>query len=203
MWCMRKKVISEQYVRRVQDMYKDSKSIVRTACGDSASFHVEVGVHQGSALSPFLFLTVLDTLTRDVQKEAPMSMLFADDVVLCGETKQQVEEDLRLWTDCLERNGLKLSRTKTEYMVARFDKIADSSADDRVRLGNNELKTVKGFKYLGSVIQENGEIEDEIRSRTNAAWAKWREVSGVLCDKRMPLWLKGKVYKTVVRPVLL
>ena len=43
----------------------------------------------------------------------------------------------------------------------------------------------------------------EISQRVSAAWRNWKSCSGVLCDRRMPVKLKGKVYKTVVRPALL
>ena len=43
----------------------------------------------------------------------------------------------------------------------------------------------------------------EITQRVGAAWNNWKRCSGVLCDRRMPVKLKGKVYKTVVRPALL
>ena len=43
----------------------------------------------------------------------------------------------------------------------------------------------------------------EISHRVSAAWRNWKRCSGVLCDRRMPVNLKGKVYKTVVRPALL
>ena len=43
----------------------------------------------------------------------------------------------------------------------------------------------------------------EIAQRTSAAWGNWKRCSGVLCDRRVPVKLKGKVYKTVVRPALL
>ena len=59
--------------------------MVRTVAGESSKFNVEVGLHQGSALSPYLFLILMDVLTERVRKEAPESMLFADDIVLCGD----------------------------------------------------------------------------------------------------------------------
>ena len=89
------------------------------------SFEVQVGVHQDSALSPFLFLVVLDTETKDIQQEAPWSMLFADDIVLCGTDKVAVEEQLKQWIDRLEKHGLRVSRTKTEYLVTKFGQEAN------------------------------------------------------------------------------
>ena len=62
---------------------------------------------------------------------------------------------------------------------------------------------MENFKYLGSVIHAQGENEENITARIAAAWKKWRELSGVLCDRRMPVAVKGKVYRTVVRPVLI
>nr|XP_027234764.1 uncharacterized protein LOC113826085 [Penaeus vannamei] len=43
-------------------------------------------------------------------------MMFADDVVLCAREKRQLEEDLEQWRYALERRGMKISRSKTEYM---------------------------------------------------------------------------------------
>jgi hypothetical protein len=39
--------------------------------------------------------------------------------------------------------------------------------------------------------------------RINAGRLKWRQASGVLCDPRVPLKLKGKFYRTAIRPVML
>ncbi|KAM3252338.1 hypothetical protein P3L10_006408 [Capsicum annuum] len=59
------------------------------------------------------------------------------------------------------------------------------------------------FKYLGSVIQSNGEIDEDVSHRIGAGWMKWKLASGVLCDKKVPPKLKGKFYRVVVRPALL
>ncbi|XP_047480601.1 uncharacterized protein LOC125033262 [Penaeus chinensis] len=48
-----------------------------------------------------------------------------------------------------------------------------------------------------------GEYVRAVKGRVKAAWAKWREVSAVMCDKKLPAKLKSKMYKTVIRPVLL
>ena len=63
------------------------------------------------------------------------------------------------------------------------------------------LKQAEEFKYLGSVIAEEGGTEKAVRKRVKEAWHKWREVSGVTLDKKIPL--KLKVYKSIIRPVLL
>jgi len=64
---------------------------------------------------------------------------------------------------------------------------------------------VENFRYLGSVIHAQGGSEEDIKARiaVAAAWKKRKELSGVLCDRRMPTDVKGKVYRTMVRPVLI
>ena len=62
-YCMRKSIIVEKYVQLVQDMYEGSETVVRCAVGNKESFKVKVGLHQGSALSPFLFAVTMDRLT--------------------------------------------------------------------------------------------------------------------------------------------
>ena len=55
----------------------------------SSSFSVKVATHQGSALSPFLFIIVIDFL-KDVRYGSLMELLYADDLVLCAEPLDEV-----------------------------------------------------------------------------------------------------------------
>ena len=64
------------------------------AVGVTEGFEVKVGLHQGSSLSPCLFAMVKDRMTDDIREEAPSSLMFADDIVICSESKEQVEEKL-------------------------------------------------------------------------------------------------------------
>ncbi|KAK3506807.1 hypothetical protein QTP70_028370 [Hemibagrus guttatus] len=107
-YCMRKSGVAEKYVRVVQDMYERSRTVVRCAVGQTEEFNVEVGLHQGSALSPFLFAIVMDQLSEEVRQESPWTMMFADDIVICSESREQVEENLERWRFALERRGMKV-----------------------------------------------------------------------------------------------
>ena len=66
---------------------------------------------------------------------------------------------------------------------------------------NMSLRLVNN--YLGVTISEEGGSEETVRARLGAAWGKWRDLSGVISDKKMPRKLKIKLYMTVIRPVLL
>ena len=59
------------------------------------------------------------------------------------------------------------------------------------------------FRYLGSMLQRDGDIDEDVSHRIKAGWMKWRQASGVLCDKMVPQKLKCKFYKTTIRPAML
>ncbi|KAK3526418.1 hypothetical protein QTP70_025449 [Hemibagrus guttatus] len=175
-----------------------SCSATYTNLGQTEEFKVEVGLHQGSALSPFLFAIVMGQLSEEVRQESPWTMMFADDIVICSESREQVEENLERWRFALERRGMKVSRSKTEYMC-----VNEREGSGTVRLQGEEVKKVQEFKYLGSTVQSNGECGKEVKKRVQAVWNGWRKVSGVLCDRKISARIKGQVYRTVVRPAML
>ncbi|KAK3544003.1 hypothetical protein QTP70_032763, partial [Hemibagrus guttatus] len=130
-YCMRKSGVAEKYVRVVQDMYERSRTVVRCA-------------------------VVMDQLSEEVRQESPWTMMFVDDIVICSESREQVEENLERWRFALERRGMKVSRSKTEYMC-----VNEREESGTVRLQGEEVKKVQEFKYLGSTVQSNGECGKE------------------------------------------
>ncbi|KAI5095577.1 hypothetical protein C0J45_14007 [Silurus meridionalis] len=154
-------------------------------------------MRKGSALSPFLFAVVMDRLTDEVRQESPWTMMFADDIVICVESSEQVEKSLERWRYALERMGMKVSRSKTEYMC-----VNERKGSGVVRLQGEEVEKMEEFRYLGLTVQSNGECVREVKKRVQAGWGGWRRVTGVICDRRVSVRMKGNAYRTVVRPVL-
>jgi len=57
------------------------KTVVRTVYGNSSGFEVKVGMHQGSALSPLLFVIVMEASSREFGVTLAWELLYADDLV--------------------------------------------------------------------------------------------------------------------------
>jgi hypothetical protein len=96
-WALQKHKVSSKYITLIKDIYDNVVTSVRTSDRDTNDFPIDIGLHQGSALSPYLFLLVMDEVTRDIQGDIPWCMLFADDVVLVDESRMGVDQKLELW----------------------------------------------------------------------------------------------------------
>ena len=171
----------------------------RSTVGVTDSFKVQVDLHQGSALSPLLLNIMFDVLTEAVRENPPWCILYANGVVILAKSKNALQAKLERWRETLESGGLKISRRKTECMTTDLDE--DQGAT--IQIGGRDLKRVTSFKYLGSVTQASSELEKEINHRIQSGWKNWRKITGVVCDKRVLIRLKGGIHKAIVRPALM
>ena len=93
----------------------------------------------------------IDVITEEIEEGTPWAMLFADDLVLCDPDREMMELRLERWRECMENNGLKVSRAKSEHLQT----IGDTDSVRMKRYMETEmvnLPTVQSFKYLGSTI---------------------------------------------------
>ena len=127
-WAMRKLGIDEWIIQLVQAMYCEVKSKVRVDNCFSDSFNVNVGVHQGSALSPLLFIIVLETLSQELRTGCSWELLYADDLVIIAETIAELTQKLEVWRVNLENKGLRVNMKKTKIMFAgvNMDKLINT-----------------------------------------------------------------------------
>ena len=101
-------------MRLVQSMYKDVRSKVKVGSGSSEEFGVKVGVHQGSVLSPLLFIIVLEALSREFRTGCPWELLYADDLMISAESMEELLVKLKTCKVEMKRKGLRVNIGKTK-----------------------------------------------------------------------------------------
>ena len=70
----------------------------------------------------FLFAMVMDRLTDEVRQESLWMIMFADDIMICSESRKQVYEDLEMWKYVLKRRGIKENNSYIENMFTNEKK---------------------------------------------------------------------------------
>ena len=68
---------------------------------------VKMGLHQGSVLSPLLFIIVMEVVSREIRGGLPWELLYADDLVLLAESEVDLKEKLKNWKVTMEAKGMK------------------------------------------------------------------------------------------------
>ena len=99
----------------------------------------------------------MDKITDKVRREPPWTMLFADDIVICEETKEEAERKLECWRYAFERRGMKVSRSKTKYLC-----INGGNDKKTVKIKDAKVPKVTKFKNLALTVQESGSCEREV-----------------------------------------
>ena len=100
----------------VMALYSNARSRVRTLVGTSDECGVGMGVHQGSALSPLLFVVVMQEATREARGEGLWDLLYAHDLVIAAESEEAIKK-FGVWKREMENRGLKVNINMTKLMV--------------------------------------------------------------------------------------
>ena len=104
-------------MRQVQGMYANAQSHVRVGEGYSEEFEVKVSVHQGSVLSPLLFIIVPEALSCEFCSGVPWEDLCANDLVIIAESFEECVRRLLTWKEAMEEKGLRVNAGKTKIMI--------------------------------------------------------------------------------------
>ena len=118
-WALRKEGVNEYMVKAVMSMYRDAKTAVKVGNMLSQEFEVKVGLHQGSVLSPLLFIIVMQAISKHTKIGLPWELLYADDLAIVSKTEMELNDRMIAWKNCLESKGLKVNLTKTKVMCVR------------------------------------------------------------------------------------
>ena len=136
---MRKKDLSKVIIRAMMSLYYGAKTKVRVGSQLSQEFCVQVGVHQGSVLSPLLFAIAVDVILENA-REGSMNEILLDDFVLMSKSIENLKERFLKWKEAFESKRLKVNLKKTKVMVSGLTaKILKSKADPCAKCGKRVM----------------------------------------------------------------
>ena len=138
---------------------------------------------------------VLDTISKECRKGLPGEELYTDELSLATESQKKLGISVKKWQTALENKGLKMNAEKTEVVVS--SRPASKTKLKIIEEHGSRLQQ-NNHKYLGDVTEETGGGEKAVRVRVKTAWQKWKNLLAVLCDAKLPVKLKVKIYHTVV-----
>ena len=131
-------------MRLVQGMYANGQW-VHVGEGFSKEFEVKVRVHQGSVLSPLLFIIVLEALSPEFWAGVPWEDIYADDLVIIADSLEEYVRRLLIWKEAMKKKGLRVNAGKTKVMICGtcLDLLKSSGeypcAVCRTGVGNNSI----------------------------------------------------------------
>ena len=165
-WYLERKEVANRYIDLIKICMIVLTSI-RIVGGKSGEFPITIGLHQSSTLSLYLFAFVMYELTKYIQDQIRWCMLFADDVVLVDESREGTSLKLEMWRNILDAKDFKLSRVKTKYLECNFGN-KTSKIEGGVKLDDTKIGKSRSFRYLGSIIKEDGKLIETVINRINA-----------------------------------
>lgn len=213
---LKKKGIGNKLIRVIRSTYHSTKGIVRIDGMKSEEFEMRNGVKQGDSLSPLLFIILLDEIIKTCKRRTTklkvgnwnmrpiysQVMVYADDIVLIAETQQKLQQTIIEWIEILKDKGLIVNTEKCKVM--QMGKMDEDIEPIQIECNGQILEQVESYEYLGTIIQQNGKIKEEILNRTRKASNIYYQLSGTIFGKKeIAQKTKLQVYKSVIEPVLL
>jgi len=172
-WAMRKLGVEEWLVSAVMSTYSGAKTVVRTVYGNGNDDEVKVSMHQGSALSPLLFVIVMEGLSRKFRVALPWELLHADDMVAIAETEDDLIKRLNEWKDNVENRVMKVNMQKTKVMISgEWQKVTQKAVRWPCGVCGRGLVIIQYSVLVGDRCRRSLELKERSSILTLWIWKK-------------------------------
>jgi len=179
-----------------------TEGMVRIGGRLSPIFRINTGLRQGDLLSPMLFSLALEAVIRKVKVRTDGNIMnrsvqilaYADDLDIIGRSRGDIErmyEELRRESD---RFGLRINSDKTKYLVTTAKNKSRVSRD--LVCGDCTFEAVEKFKYLGTLVNKDNVISEEIKIRINQDNKAYFALLPIMRSRSVSRSTKIKIYKT-------
>jgi hypothetical protein len=167
-------------------------------------FEVTSGVKQGDPLSALLFSIVMDVILSKVEARGNISTrlkqisVYAADIIIIGRTKQVTMDMFTKLKNEASKICLVINENKTKSMMST----RKQQRGNKLETGDMSFESIQSFKYLGSTVNQNNTIEEEIKEKliagNKAFYANQKMFQSKLPSKKSKL----KLYWTLIRPIV-
>ena len=200
--------VKGKLMRAIRSLYEGSEACVRVGGVLSGWFPISQGVRQGCVLSPWLFNVFIDRIMREVKERLQggvqltttlvQMLLFADDIIVCTEKKEDMERNLAEMRVVMEKWGMSMHWGKTKVMM-----VSRTGEGCKISVDGEEVEEMDKLKYLG-VISGDGRCDDEIEQRIGAAARVVGAMRKEVLERReLQKKTKMRVFNAMVVPTLL
>ncbi len=201
---LRKTGINENYICLLEDIYTNATSKIHLDKDISKTVKIERGVRQGDTMSPKLFTTAMEHIFKqlnldergvNIDGESLTDLRFADDVALTTTSVEDMEAQLESLNRESQRIGLKMHKGKTKYMT-------NYKTDSNISIEGQNIDQVDEYKYLGQNLKMKDGTHEEVLKRVKASWSCFGRHKEVLCDKKIPITWRRKIFDQCVLPTM-
>lgn len=180
-------------------------SKIRVQNALSKPLQCQRGPRQGDGLSCLLFNLALEKIIRNsnintagtIFHKSVQILAFADDIAIIGRTKRNIESALINLAESAQKMGLRINKEKTKYMKSTVS----NPTLENLKLDKENIEYVEDFAYLGSLLNNDNQMGDEIKRRILLANRTYYALRKNFASK-LPRYIKLSVYRTLIRPVL-
>lgn len=187
----------------IQSTYTTCKANVRTGYKNENWFDITAGVKQGSVLSPLLFIAYMDTIIKNFKEKMNISgdiMIFADDIAFWTDNKEELEQALQVFNECIIEAKLKMNIKKTEILTV--DKGVCEPLN--IQIGSTVINNAESSKYLGCKFTNDG---NKNKAEINERIVKYNKCAGALYpimkDQYVPDKVKITIFEGLLTPILM
>ena len=130
-----------------------------------------------------------------IDGEPLTDLRFADDVAFITTSVKDMETQLNQLNQESKKIGLKIHKGKTKYMT-------NFQSDEVIVVENEVIEKVDRYKYLGQTVMMEDHTREEVTIRIKAGWSCFGRFKDILCDKKLPMTLRRRMYNQCVLPTM-
>lgn len=205
--------ISGKDIQMIKLMLKKTDNRVRVNSRNSDIFEVREGVRQGDPMSSVLFSLCLENVIRDaninrsglIYQKKHQCLAFADDIVILTRSKQELKSVFKRLEERAKKVGLIINETKTKFMSWTDEEFKKDQYFKITTDGGKiyKLEEVAEYTYLGTIFGRRPGSQGEIHNRILAGNRCIYALNNILKSKVVSRKAKVRMYKTVIRPIII